>query len=98
MQVQPQRGPDEFRPERRSALDGVYAGMDGGEVQHVLGRSGETLAWIQWQVAEAVVCWCGNEISGQWGCIPTRIAPGAAYRDPAVAAEAVAKKVRRSAA
>ena len=66
---------------------------------------GRTFAWIQWQVSEHaaelrrnhpeclidVICW------GQWGCIPTRIAPGAAYRDPTVTTEAVAKKVRRSA-
>eukprot|EP00439_Symbiodinium_sp_Y106_P066744 s3183_g10.t3 len=73
---------------------------------------GKTLAWIQWQVAERVkelrrdhpeclidvLAWgCGNEISGQWGCIPTRIAPGLAYRGPSATTEAVAKKVRRSA-
>ena len=74
---------------------------------------GKMLAWIQWQVGEHVkelrrdhpdcligiiAWWCGNEISGQWGCIPTRMAPGLAYRDPTVTTEAAAKKVRGSAA
>ncbi|CAE7400470.1 NLRC3 [Symbiodinium sp. CCMP2592] len=73
---------------------------------------GKTLAWIVWQVEERikdlrtnhpgllidVVCWwCGNEISGQWGCIPTRLGPGFGYRDPTVTTEAVAGKVRRAA-
>ena len=73
---------------------------------------GKTLAWLQWQIDEHVkeiranypdhvidiiAWWCGNEISGQWGCIPTRLAPGLGYRDPTVTTEAVAKKVRRSA-
>ncbi|CAE7795763.1 unnamed protein product [Symbiodinium sp. CCMP2592] len=73
---------------------------------------GKTLAWIVWQVEEHVrelranfpdhiidvICWwCGHEISGQWGCIPTRLGPGLAYRDPNVTAETVARKVRRSA-
>ena len=73
---------------------------------------GKTMAWIQWQIDEHVkeiranypdhiidiiAWWCGNEISGQWGCIPTRLAPGLGYRDPTVTTEAVAKKVRRSA-
>ncbi|CAE7778417.1 unnamed protein product [Symbiodinium sp. CCMP2592] len=45
-----------------------------------------------------VICWwCGNEISGQWGCIPTRLGPGLAYRDPNVTTETVARKVRRAA-
>ncbi|CAE7518954.1 unnamed protein product [Symbiodinium sp. CCMP2592] len=73
---------------------------------------GKTLAWIVWQVEEHVkelrsnypdhtidvICWwCGNEISGQWGCIPTRLGPGLAYRDPNVTTETVARKVRRAA-
>ncbi|CAE7403505.1 Wrn [Symbiodinium sp. CCMP2592] len=73
---------------------------------------GKTLAWIVWQVEEHikelrinypghtidVLCWwCGNEISGQWGCIPTRLGPGLAYRDPNVTTETVARKVRRAA-
>ena len=56
---------------------------------------GKTLAWIQWQVMEHitecrlnfpdhmldVICWWfGNEISGQWACIPTSRAPGARLR------------------
>ena len=44
-----------------------------------------------------MVWWAGNEISGQWGCIPTRIAPGAAYREGAATTEQVAKKIRRAA-
>ncbi|CAE7328947.1 Mettl21e [Symbiodinium sp. CCMP2592] len=73
---------------------------------------GKTLAWIVWQVEEHVkelrsnypdhtidvICWwCGNEISGQWGCIPTRLGPGLAHRDPNVTTETVARKVRRAA-
>ncbi|CAE7657286.1 unnamed protein product [Symbiodinium sp. CCMP2592] len=73
---------------------------------------GKTLAWVVWQVEEHVkelrsnypehtidvICWwCGNEISGQWGCIPTRLGPGLAYRDPNVTTETVARKVRRAA-
>ncbi|CAE7203411.1 kptA [Symbiodinium sp. CCMP2592] len=73
---------------------------------------GKTLAWIVWQVEEHikelranypdhtidVICWwCGNEISGQSGCIPTRLGPGLAYRDPNVTTETVARKVRRAA-
>ena len=73
---------------------------------------GKTLSWLAWQVEEhiktateaypgalidVVVWWCGNEISGQWGCIPTRIAPGAAYREGAATTEQVAKKIRRAA-
>ena len=53
---------------------------------------GKTLSWLAWQVEEhlkvaavdspdalidIIVWWAGNEISGQWGCIPTRIAPAA---------------------
>ncbi|CAE7465896.1 unnamed protein product [Symbiodinium sp. CCMP2592] len=72
----------------------------------------KTLAWIVWQVEEHirelranfpgliidVICWwCGNEISGQSGCTPTRLGPGLAYRDPNVTTENVAKKVRPSA-
>ena len=70
---------------------------------------GKALAWLQWQVGEhvkelranhpdhiihVIACWCGNEISGQWGCIPTRLAPGLAYRDPTVTTEAVASPSR----
>ena len=73
---------------------------------------GKTLSWLAWQVEEhvktateaypgalidIVVWWAGNEISGQWGCIPTRIAPGAAYREGAATTEQVAKKIRRAA-
>ena len=73
---------------------------------------GKTLSWLAWQVEghlkvaaidypdaliDIIVRWAGNEISGQWGCIPTRIAPGAAYREGAATAEQVAKKIRRAA-
>ena len=73
---------------------------------------GKTLSWLAWQVEEhvktateaypgalidIVVWWAGSEISGQWGCIPTRIAPGAAYREGAATTEQVAKKIRRAA-
>ncbi|CAE7337449.1 kptA, partial [Symbiodinium sp. CCMP2456] len=73
---------------------------------------GKTLAWITWQVEEHikelrlnhpdmlidVICWwCGNEISGKWGCIPTRLGIGLSYRDATTSTEAVAKKIRRSA-
>ena len=44
-----------------------------------------------------VVVWCRNEISGQWGCVPTKLCPGAAYGDPSANAENVAKKIRRAA-
>ena len=65
---------------------------------------GKTLSWLAWQVEEhlkvaavdypdalvdIIVWWAGNEISGQWGCIPTRIAPGAAYRDGTATTEDV---------
>ena len=58
---------------------------------------------MQWQVGEHVkelrrnhpdclidiiAWWCCNEISGQWGCIPTRIAHGLAFRDPTATTEA----------
>ena len=73
---------------------------------------GKTLSWLAWQVEEhlktaaqvypdalvdIVVWWAGNEISGQWGCIPTRIAPGAAYREGSATTEQVARKIRRAA-
>ena len=58
---------------------------------------GKTLAWLQWQVGEHVkelranypdhiidvfAWWCGNEISGQWGCIPTSLLPDSATGTP----------------
>ncbi|CAE6915907.1 unnamed protein product [Symbiodinium sp. CCMP2592] len=57
----------------------------------------KTMAWIQWQIAEhvkelrqshpeciinVIAWWAGNEISGQWGCIPTRTSPGLAIVTP----------------
>ena len=60
---------------------------------------GKTISWLACQVEEhvktckalspnmlidIVVWWAGTEISGQWGCIPMHICPGAAYRDPTV--------------
>ena len=73
---------------------------------------GKTLSWLAWQVEEhlkvaavdypeslvdIIVWWAGNEISGQWGCIPTRIAPGAAYREGTATTEQMAKKILRAA-
>ena len=73
---------------------------------------GKTLSWLAWQVEEhlkvaavdyadalvdIIVWWAGNEISGLWGCIPTSIAPGAAYRDATATTEDVARKIRRAA-
>ena len=66
--------------------------------RHLRGCSGKELrANYPDHIIDVIAWWCGNEISGQWGCIPTRLAPGLAYRDPTVTTEAVAKKVRRSA-
>ncbi|CAE7834042.1 unnamed protein product, partial [Symbiodinium necroappetens] len=48
-------------------------------------------------LVDIIVWWAGNEISGQWGCIPTRICPGAAYRDAPASTEDVARKIRRAA-
>ena len=68
---------------------------------------GKTLSWLAWHqtaaqvypdaLVDIIVWWAGNEISGQWGCIPTRIAPGAAYREGSATTEQVARKIRRAA-
>ena len=73
---------------------------------------GKTLAWLTWQIEEHVkeirqkhpnividiICWwCGNEISGKWGCIPTRLGVGLPFRDATTSTEDVARKIRGSA-
>ena len=74
---------------------------------------GKTLSWLTWQVQEeiqairakygseceidVIVWWSGNEVAGRRGCIPTRLAPGAAYSTSQTSAEDVARKVRRCA-
>ena len=75
---------------------------------------GKTLSWLTWQVQESVkeikgrdasalidvvIWWNGNEVVGRRGCVPSRLAPGAAFEDAAFLAdpESVARKIRRCA-